>query len=240
VRISRAGAHAAKENEEAMARSGTGLAGACATLTLFAAAAPAAAHPHVWVAVETTVLYDAGRVVGLRHRWTFDELYAAMAIQGLDANGDGRYEREELAELAQVNIEGLKEFAYFTQARLGPRELQLAAPTDYWLEYKDNVLSLQFTLPMAEPVLAEAPEFGFTVSDPSYFIAFDLAKENPIRLSEAAPAGCRATIGAETASAEATALVDAFKGATAGLPPDLNRAAIVGAGKTVSVSCPKS
>ena len=221
-----------------MARSGTGLAGACATLALFAAAAPAAAHPHVWVAVETTVLYDAGRVVGLRHRWTFDELYAAMAIQGLDANGDGRYEREELAELAQVNIDGLKEFAYFTQARLGPRELQLAAPTDYWLEYKDNVLSLQFTLPMAEPVLAEAPEFGFTVSDPSYFIAFDLAKE-PDQAQRGGPAGCRATIGARDGQRQATALVDAFKGATAGLP-DLNRAAIVGAGKTVSVSCPKS
>lgn len=219
----------------------TGLASACAaSVGLLAGTAPASAHPHVWVAVETTVLYEAGRIVGLRHRWSFDDLYTAMAIQGLDANGDGRYEREELAELAQVNIDGLKEFAYFTQARLGTRELPLAAPADYWLEHKDNVLSLHFTLPLAEPVLAEAPEFTFAVSDPSYFIAFDLAKENPIRLSEAAPAGCRATIGAEAASAEATALVDAFKSATAGLPPDLNRAAIVGAGKTVSVSCPKS
>ena len=69
----------------------TGLASACAaSLGLLAAAAPAAAHPHVWVAVETTVLYEAGRIVGLRHRWSFDDLYTAMAIQGLDANNDGR------------------------------------------------------------------------------------------------------------------------------------------------------
>lgn len=212
-----------------------------ALLGALAVARPAAAHPHVWVAVETTVLYETGRIVGLRHRWTFDELYTAMAIQGLDANGDGRYDRQELAELAQVNIDGLKEFAYFTQAKLGKRELPLAAPADYWLEYENDILSLHFTLPLAEPVLAEASGFAFAVSDPSFFIAFDLAKDNPIRLSAAAPAGCKTAIGVDdAASAEAQALVDAFKGATANLPPDLNRAAVVGAGKTVSVSCPKS
>ncbi|HYD15318.1 MAG TPA: DUF1007 family protein, partial [Hyphomicrobium sp.] len=49
--------------------------------------APAAAHPHVWVTVETTVLYDGGKITGLQHKWTFDDMYTAMAIQGLDANG---------------------------------------------------------------------------------------------------------------------------------------------------------
>ena len=48
------------------------------------------------------------------HKWMFDEFYTAMAIEGLDKNKDGVYDREELAELAKVNIEGLKDFAYFT------------------------------------------------------------------------------------------------------------------------------
>ena len=42
-----------------------------------------------------------------------------MAIEGLDKNGDGKYDRQELSELAQVNIDGLKEFNYFTVAKLG-------------------------------------------------------------------------------------------------------------------------
>ncbi len=41
---------------------------------------PAAAHPHVWVNVETTVLYNKRDVIGLQHRWTFDDMYTAMAI----------------------------------------------------------------------------------------------------------------------------------------------------------------
>lgn len=206
-----------------------------ATLAATAAPQPAAAHPHVWVSVETTVVYDKGAISGFRHRWTFDELYTTMAVQGLDANNDGAYDRKELSELAQVNIDGLKDFDYFTQAKLGTQALKTGAPKDYWLEYKDGVLSLNFVLPLAQPVLAEADGFSFAVSDPSYFIAFDLAKEQPIRLSEGAPAGCQANIVApEQDKAELERLGQAFQ-------RELGGAAMgVGVAKSVAVSCPKS
>jgi ABC-type uncharacterized transport system substrate-binding protein len=104
-------------------------------LSALALVRPATAHPHVWVSVETTVVYDKGTIVGLRHKWTFDELYTAMAIEGLDKNNDGIYSREELSELAKVNLESLKEFDYFTQVRLVGQPLKVSAPTDYWLEH---------------------------------------------------------------------------------------------------------
>ena len=34
-----------------------------------------------------------------------------MAVEGLDTNKDGKYSREELAELAKVNVTSLKDFA---------------------------------------------------------------------------------------------------------------------------------
>ncbi len=112
--------------------------GASLALALAAGTAgPGAAHPHVWVTAETTVLFEGGSISGFRHTWTFDEFYTAMAIQDLDTNKDGVYSREELAELAKVNIEGLKEFGYFTNAQLGEARLALEAPKDYWLEHRD-------------------------------------------------------------------------------------------------------
>lgn len=195
----------------------------------------AEAHPHVWVSVETTVVYDKGAITGFRHRWTFDELYTTMAVQGLDTNKDGAYDRKELAELAQVNIDGLKEFNYFTQAKLGTQALTTDAPKDYWLEYKDGVLSLNFVLPLKQPVLAEADGFAFAVSDPSYFIAFDLAKDQPIRLSEGAPAGCQASIvTAQQDKEELERLGQAFQ-------QELGGAAMgVGVAKSIAVNCPKT
>ena len=135
-----------------------------AVLVVVALAGPASAHPHVWIVFETTVLYEKGTFTGVRHKWTFDEYYAATAIEGLDKNKDGKYDREELAELAKVNIDGLKDFSYFTFPALAGQELKLGEARDYWLEYVDGKLSLLFTLPFAQPVLAEAK--GLTLLDP--------------------------------------------------------------------------
>jgi len=102
------------------------------------ASVPALARPHVWVSVETTVVYDGGIVTGLRQRWLFDEFYSSMAIQGLDTNGDGKYDREELAELTRLNIDGLKEFSYFSCPRLGEHGLQFGPPTDFFMELSES------------------------------------------------------------------------------------------------------
>src|SRR5690606_3326312 len=68
-----------------------------------------------------------------------------------------------------------------------------------------KVLSLHFTLPLVHPVLAEASGFSFSIADPSFFIAFQPAEKDPVRLA-GAPASCRATIGdVAAASAPPTA-----------------------------------
>lgn len=103
--------------------------------TMLAQLMPAAAHPHIWVNVRTTVLYANGTIVGFRHAWSFDEYYTAMAIDGLDVDKDGKYTREELAELAKVNVEALKEFGYFTFPRLKEQPLPVSAPTEFYLEH---------------------------------------------------------------------------------------------------------
>jgi ABC-type uncharacterized transport system substrate-binding protein len=200
---------------------------------------PAQAHPHVWVSVTTTVLYEDGKIAGFRHNWTFDDMYTAMAIQGLDKNGDGTYSREELAELAQVNIDGLKEFEFFTFARIKEAPIEMAAPKDYWLDHKDGVLTLNFTLPLVEPVPAETEGVEFAVYDQTFFIAFDLAKENPVRLSEGAPAGCAAKVGdAEKDLADLQRLNDAFGGQlTAG---NANQGSGLGYASTIHLSCAKT
>ncbi len=169
--------------------------------------APANAHPHVWVTIETTLLYERGGFTGFQHKWTFDEFYSAMAVEGLDTNNDGKYTREELAELAKVNVTSLKDFSYFTFPQLAGKAIKLGEPRDYWLEHKDGILILHFMLPFATPVLAEAKGLTFGVYDPSFFIAFDLAKTDPLRLGEGAPKSCSLKVGgAERDARDASAL----------------------------------
>lgn len=192
------------------------------------------AHPHVFVGVATTVQYKDAKITGLEHTWTFDDLYSADATQGLDKNGDGAFSREELAELAKVNMDGLKEVSYFTSVRLADKPIKTAAPVDPWLEHKDGVLRLHFTLPLEEAVAADAEGFGFAVFDETFYIFLDYPDAKAVTLSEGAPSGCSAAIAEPKPDVEAQKLSDAFSEA-------------LGAGsygatmsKTVSVSCAKT
>lgn len=173
----------------------------------------ALAHPHVWVTVKTDVLFDgAGRISGFRHRWTFDEFYSAFAVQGMDKNGDGKFDRAELEPLAKVNIESLSEFGYFTFAWLGKEALERGEPQDYALEYRDGMLMLDFTLPLVKAVAAaQAPAFHFSVYDPTYYVAFSFAKDTPVQLARNAPDGCISHIAApEPQQVETKRLGEAF------------------------------
>jgi len=200
------------------------------------AAAPAFAHPHMWVTYELTVDYEQGTVTGVDHVWTFDDAYTAMALEGLDKNNDGKYDQSELAELLKVNMDGLKDFNYFTVAKLGTAELSFSPPTAAHLEYTNGILRLYFHLPLAKPVLSDADGLSFAVFDPSYFIAFEPEKTDAVKLA-AAPQGCTATIidpdatkNDEQAKRLGDAMAQQFGGAAIGF----------GSYKTVAVSCKKS
>ena len=171
------------------------------------------AHPHVWATVRSEIVFDADqRITGIRHAWTFDEFYTAMAVQGLDADGDGVYSKAELKPLAKVNVESLKEFDYFTFVRLGKdqKSLQLKEPTDYWIDYDKSLLTLHFTLPLETPLQPSAEEIAVDVYDPSFFVAFAFAPETPVKLAGSPGKGCAATIQKADADAEIKALSEAF------------------------------
>jgi ABC-type uncharacterized transport system substrate-binding protein len=92
-------------------------------LLIFGATA-AEAHPHVWITAVSELLYAPdGTMTGVRHAWTFDDMFSTYALQGIETRQKGVYTREELAGLAQTNAESLKEFSYFTFAKAdGKRE----------------------------------------------------------------------------------------------------------------------
>lgn len=199
-------------------------------------ASPASAHPHVFIEARTKILFDKDAFTGVEHRWAFDEFYTQTAIEGLDANKDGVYDREELAELAKVNIEGLKEFGYFTFAKLAGKDVAFGDVKDYWLEHKDGVLTLVFTLPFKDQVSASAPDFKLAVADPTFFIGFDWAKENSVSLSENAPKSCKITLGSgEPQPGAAPADDQALRGAFA----QQFGGGMVAPDRSVTAICPK-
>jgi ABC-type uncharacterized transport system substrate-binding protein len=150
--------------------------------------ASALAHPHVWVIAASELIYAPdGSITGVRHAWTFDDMFSTYALQGMETKTKGAYTREELAPLAQTNVESLREFGFFTFAKADGKKQKFLEPVDYYLEYKDAALILHFTLPFKTPF--KTKQLAVEVYDPTYFVDFSLQKKDPVRLVDA-PAGC--------------------------------------------------
>ena len=152
------------------------------------------AHPHVWVTMKSELLYASdGSATGVRHTWAFDDAFSAFAIQGLPSKRPGTFTREELAALAQVNVNSLKEYGYFTSARADGKKTPLKEPVDYYLDYdaKRTVLTLHFTLPFKSPV--KAKQLDVDIYDATFFVDMAFVEKDPVALV-GAPAGCRLSV----------------------------------------------
>ena len=167
-----------------------------AVAMLAVTAGAAQAHPHVWIVAKSELIYAPdGSITGIRHAWTFDDMFSTYALQGIESKTKGVYTRDELKPLAQTNVESLKEYAFFTFAKAGgagsQKKEKFNDPIDYYLEYKDSALTLHFTLPFKAPV--KTPTLALEVFDPSYFIDFQLNEKDPVTLV-GAPATCKLSV----------------------------------------------
>ena len=129
-----------------------------------------------------------GTITGVRHAWTFDDMFSTYALQGIEAKVKGAYSREELGPLAQTNVESLKEFGFFTFAKADGTKEKFLEPVDYFLEYRDSLLTLHFTLPVKSPF--KAKQLTLEVFDRAFFIDFKYADGDAVKLV-GAPADCR-------------------------------------------------
>jgi ABC-type uncharacterized transport system substrate-binding protein len=166
---------------------------AATVLSLFFAFSTAAhAHPHVWVEMQSTVVFtDDGLIKGVDVEWTFDDAYAQMALDGLDVDKDGVYSQDELAPLTKENIDSLKDYEYFTVMRANGEQLKIGAVTNAGQIYSSDKLTLHFQVPLVTPLDPKKNEFMLKVYDPEFFIDFEYPKDDAADVAGNMPKSCK-------------------------------------------------
>ena len=162
---------------------------------LLACASEAQAHPHVWIDMQSSIVFtDEGLIKGVDVEWTFDDGYAQMALDGLDLDGDGIYSQDELAPLTKENISSLKDYEYFTVMRVNGEQQKIGEVTDSGQIYSNNKLSLHFQVPLEKPVDPKTSEFMVKIYDPEFFIAMDYVKDDPVDVVGKLPQSCKLVV----------------------------------------------
>lgn len=165
----------------------------CVTIGLLALPSVASAHPHVWVTVRSQIAFSPdGKVTGVVHDWTFDEMYSSFATQGLGQQGQ-LVKREDFAPLAKENAGSLAQIGYFTVVKIGGKQVDFGEVSDYWMEERpDHLVTFHVVLPLKTP-MSPGKFVTMQVADPEFFVDFEFDDKDPVTLKNP-PAGCSLTV----------------------------------------------
>ncbi|MFK7901892.1 MAG: DUF1007 family protein [Nitratireductor sp.] len=148
------------------------------------------AHPHVFIEANLELHRDDdGNAKELRHVWKFDEIFSSSIVLDFDKNGDDALSVEELDEVASTIKTNLKDFEYFTFAKLNDAEVKLELPKHFFADYQDGQLILIAAMDFKKPHVIKGQKFSVAVSDPSYYVAVEFMDEKSIEISGGKNAG---------------------------------------------------
>lgn len=170
---------------------------------------PAGAHPHGWIDLQSTVIFDGdGRIAALQLDWLFDEFYSAFVLADIAANGQPR--DETLRQMAGQDIENLREYGYFSDVRVDDVRVDTATVEEFDAGLRDDRLWLRFTVPLQQPVDPRSHAVKFAIYDPTYFIAILHVEDAPVVLTGTGAEGCHSRIIQPTPSLDAIGLAAAL------------------------------
>lgn len=144
----------------------------------------ASAHPHVFVEANLEIVRDEqGNVTELRHVWRFDELFSTTVVLDFDANTNDMLEPDELDAVSGTVTQSVGQENFFTEIRMGSQDIEFLAPEKINVDYKDGQILMFFATRLKTPVKPGDGDFKVSVSDPTYYVAMDIADDNAVMIS---------------------------------------------------------
>ena len=160
------------------------------TILVFPSSQPRA-HPHGWIDLRSVMIFDEeGRVEAIRVHWLFDEYYTVFATEGMDADGDGNPDADQIEALAENNITNLKDYDYFVYMKVDGEQPAYGEVAHYETYMVGIQLAMVFTVPQAAPIDPAEVDFEYAVYDPTYWIEVLHVPDQPVLMEGAAPDDC--------------------------------------------------
>ncbi|OOG25573.1 hypothetical protein B1C78_06580 [Thioalkalivibrio denitrificans] len=148
------------------------------------------AHPHAWIDLRVSVIFDAqGHVTALRQAWLIDPFYSLVLMEEMAEDAIGDTLEEKMEDIGTRMITNLGPYDYFTEIRHGDTRIRGATASDHRLDRNRGRLELSFTLNLEKPLDPVADTFEYAVFDPSYFIEI-LHDDNAAVALEGASESC--------------------------------------------------
>jgi len=160
------------------------------TVSVFVLSPAAQPHPHMWIDVGGTFLFDGRVLTGVRFQWKMDEFFSAGVIQTFDIDKSGTFDADEQAKVRAQAFEGVKESNYFTDLLIDNEKMKIERTTDFAADIVKGQVIYHFTVPLDEPVDPAKTPVAFSVYDITFYVDVSLIKVDPIRFQGLTNGSC--------------------------------------------------
>ncbi|MEG1211370.1 MAG: DUF1007 family protein [Leclercia sp.] len=150
------------------------------------------AHPHSFITLKTQIMVKDMQLIGLKMRWTMDELTSADLLYDAGEAKPGDEIWKKLAAEVMANVLGQH---YFTEFWHGGTKVKfLNRPTQYGMTRHEHQAVLTFVLPLAQPQPLAGQRYTFSTFDPSYYVDMSYAEDDDASLPAALKERCAITV----------------------------------------------
>jgi ABC-type uncharacterized transport system substrate-binding protein len=147
------------------------------SLTALPLAAPA--HPHVFVDVQMTLVFDAtGALSGVGLSWEYDDLFTLLLTEdlGIDTDGDLKLTPDEMTALTAAVLDWPEDFGGDLFVFQSGRPLALKPRSDGTVRLTDGRIVESHLRRLSTPATPSQP-VTIQVYDPYYYVAYTLVGE---------------------------------------------------------------
>jgi ABC-type uncharacterized transport system substrate-binding protein len=169
-------------------------------LAFLAPASLAQAHPHIYIRATATLQFENGKVTGILHEWTFDDFFSNALIADFDKNKNKAFDPDEVKELAANAFAALKEYGYFTHARVNGKEVAIVETRDFAPSIKDGKVVYRFLAVLPQPVDPRTEKLDASIYDESYYVDVEVNPTAGIKLAGEGAEACKFAVFEDKAS----------------------------------------
>lgn len=146
-----------------------------------------AAHPHVFIAQETTIVFDQKGLAGFRIHWTFDEMFSVMVGEDFDQNQDGRLDKKEVAVIKEKAFGYIAPHNYYIQIKIAEKPFAVKFIKDFNAVLNNGKLSYEFFIPCHVSAVKTPKRIVLSPYDPEYYSAIYFPDARHLTIKNSGP-----------------------------------------------------
>ena len=136
------------------------------------------AHPHVFVDVTVTALFEKSGFVGVHNHWVYDEVYSAAMDASVEKDEKGNYTLQGQKWLEDAIVAPLKNVNYFNYLQMGSSFLGAEKIRNFKASLVNKKLVLDFDVAFTGPLQKEYTMMILVVADLSKYVLMTANMEN--------------------------------------------------------------